>query len=203
MSKLSLILFGSPLADIATRAVRRITVGAVGAVVAVLLLVIVNSYVPIPKDWGWVPVVVVLLFSLWCLWHLAVGMHLAAQWLGLIAERPVRFATEGRGVSEAGSASAEQDAADAIALSDNDDDPTPRRIAATEGPMRAGTEKWRQREEAAQASTPRPRPAEPASGRSSMAQRAEGEDAEPPPLNRRVIRELNTKSDDDTVDEDA
>lgn len=227
MSKLSLILFGSPLADVATRAVRRITVGAVGAVLAVLLLVVVNNTVPIPKDWGWAPVAVVLIFSLWCLWHLAVGMHLAAQWLGLIAERPVRFGTANRGVAAAGSESSEQAAADAIALSD-DDGPASRGITAAEGPSRAGKQKWQQREEAAQASgaptrpKPPPHPAtDPADTRTMSpgelpspprqlrppvppAQRPERTDEpDPPPLNRRIVRELNTKSDDETVDEDA
>ncbi len=220
MSKVSLLLFGSPLADIQSRAIRRITVGTVGAVLAVLLLVLVNTLVPIPDRWGWVPVAVVLLFSLWCLWHLAVGMHLAAQWLGIIKERPVRF---GAPPAATEADTTEADAANALALTDADDDGR-RSIAASEGPRRAGTERWRQPE--AQGGTTRPprtgpppdspvspTVADPGDTRAMSADEhrhaaargpADDDAANPePPLNRRVVRKLNQKADDETVDEDA
>ncbi|MFN0012450.1 MAG: hypothetical protein ACKVS8_12495 [Phycisphaerales bacterium] len=219
MSKLGLILFGSPLADIQTRTARRITIGALGAVLAVLALIAVAQFVPVLKEWWWAPAGLILLFALWSIWQLLVGMHLAAQWLGIIAERQVRFG----GVAREGDEASEQNAADAIALTSDEDEDARPAISATEGPTRAGREKWQQREDAAQASragqrtrAPDPgdtramsddehsqvQPSPPGPAR-PRAPKPPPPDEDPAPLNRRIVKNLDQKSDDDTVDEDA
>ncbi len=230
MSKLSHILFGSALADVQTRTLRRLTIGAVGAVVAVLLLIALSQVVAVLREWWWAPGGLILLFALWSIWQLLVGMHLAAQWLGIIAERQVRFG----GVAAKGDEASARNAADAIALTSDDEGDAPPPISATEGPTRAGREKWQQREDAAQASRAGQRSREPASPGKGAAGRPPGDpgdtramsedehaqvqpsgptrprppqptptDDDPAPLNRRIVKKLDQKSDDDTVDEEA
>lgn len=213
MSKLSLMLFGSPIADVQTRALRRLTVGAVGAVVSVLLLILVGSFAPVLVGWWWVPGGLVLLFALWCVWQLGVGMHLAAQWLGLIEERPVIFG--GVATPEESDGASVPRFGDELALADEEDDAPRQRIKkeggisqddaafdesdrTAPGASRSGT-----RAPMSDTRAGRSRAGGSSAGGTRGAGSRSGDSKGDPELHRRVPRPKSSGADDDTVDEDA